>query len=162
MANERTPQQIIGDDAFNQLAFEGYVVTRPAAPVEGLETVAYISEYGVVVNSTDYIKNKNCNPLVTRSQAEAIIAAERAMRKTAEGRLAQSQDDLKQSRANNAALTARVKELSEALEPFAKIAEFYIGESEDNDDTLQGSYGTRLLRVGDVRAARAALEASHD
>lgn len=39
MASERTPQQIIGDDAYAQLVFEGYVVTRPApaATVTGLE-----------------------------------------------------------------------------------------------------------------------------
>ncbi|QOD65838.1 hypothetical protein HGK82_22365 [Ochrobactrum sp. MT180101] len=35
MASERTPQQIIGDDAYTQLMFEGYVVSRPTpvAPV---------------------------------------------------------------------------------------------------------------------------------
>lgn len=116
MANERSPQQIIGDDAFNQLVFEGYVITRPAAPVAGLETVGYqyrlrSGDWCRSLSAYPYATMENSRALVDQSQAKAIIAAERSMRKTAEQRLAQSQDDLKQARADNAALTARVKEL---------------------------------------------------
>nr|WP_176024226.1 hypothetical protein [Brucella pseudintermedia] len=74
MASERTPQQIIGDDAYAQLVFEGYVVTRPApaAPVDGLER--YRPEpmsLGGMVRDPD-------GGYVTRSQAEKLLAAERA------------------------------------------------------------------------------------
>ena len=78
---DRRPQQIIGDNAFNQLIFEGYVVTRPAAPVEGLETARREYRWGGDKNWKAYgpiftMPDMEVRELVTRSQAEAIIAAE--------------------------------------------------------------------------------------
>ena len=119
--------------------------TRPAAPVEGL--VRYdISMFG------NGIVEMGGGQYVRFDQAEAIIAAERAMRKTAEQRLAQSQDDLKQVRADNAALTARVKELSEALEEISK------GETTTYDEDVGTDVSTWLDEEEMQSIARAALE----
>ncbi|MNE82064.1 hypothetical protein D3C80_1787570 [compost metagenome] len=87
---------------------------------------------------------------MTRSQAEDIIAAERAMRKTAEQRLAQSQEDLKQARADNAALTARVKAVPYHLSEIEGCLEEYIAMP-------CSSLRARLL--GAIATARATLEA---
>ncbi len=79
MASERTPQQIIGDDAYTQLVFEGYVVTRPApaATDTGLETVA--KQWKVTAKNWSGLKPEISEPfdereLVTRENAEAVIA----------------------------------------------------------------------------------------
>jgi len=68
MANERTPQQIIGDDAFNQLAFEGYVVTRPAAPVEGM----------IDATGSYYIEDKTRDRVVWHSMLNASQLGEQS------------------------------------------------------------------------------------
>lgn len=56
---------------------------------------------------------------------------------------------------------ARVAVLENALEPFAKVAEHDIGDSEDDDDQFRpvggGHNAAPLITVGDVRAAVAAL-----
>lgn len=116
-------------------------------------------------------------------KAEAELAAERAMRKTAEQRLAQSQDDLKQARTDNAAQAARIKaetELREdhqqrnkeleaklaaaekALEPFADIADLIDAETEGMAETdelilLFHDYEFAKWPVSLFRQARAVL-----
>lgn len=92
--------------------------TRPAAPVEGLETVAWRhpsahwahKEYDAIVH---HCLNDGPKPeaLVTRSQAEAIIAAERARYHALEEIAAGLVERTDKAEADNAALTSRVKEL---------------------------------------------------
>ena len=124
--------------------------TRPAAPVEGLETICIAHswdghgyQYIDSGSGSDWQTRHVGEELVPRSQAEAIIAAERSIRKTAEQRLAQSQDDLKQARADNAALTARVKELE-------KINANLMGDDEDKP-----RYTTKRLKQEITRATEA-------
>lgn len=91
--------------------------TRPTAPVEGLDTVEYqvYDAYGRWQSVRKFVFDLKVNAdhreLVTRSQAEAIIAAKDEAVKDAK----QSRDDWKKLakdlQADNAELTARVKEL---------------------------------------------------
>ena len=109
--------------------------TRPAAPVEGLETARREYRWGGDKNWKAYgpiftVPDMEVRELVTRPQAEAIITAERKMRKTAEQRLAQSQDDLKQARSDNASLTGRVKELGGDRDSWRRVAEKLAGEKQ--------------------------------
>ncbi|WP_421565611.1 DUF3850 domain-containing protein [Ochrobactrum sp. EDr1-4] len=117
--------------------------TRPAAPVEGLETKAWsfecahyftssrgYYEYRPVLTNlkpdeytTPAERVRRAEELVTRSQAEAIIAAERNRAEVAEYKLDQAVNTVQpmiiqraeRAEAYNAALTARVKELEIAL-----------------------------------------------
>jgi len=131
----------------------------------------------------------------TRSQAEELLAAERAEKEqlrrkmnandrraiTAESRLSQSEAELKETRADNAAKDARIKtetelrkdhqerniELEaklaaaeEALEPFAAVLEDYDPDWEDDDVTavlVVGSVTHYGITLGDFRKARAVL-----
>lgn len=99
------------------------VNTRPAAPVEGLDTVAWLK----LVEHTDlegdnftsadesYRGADGSFPVVTRSQSEAIIAAEReradAVHKADAKAFLSMNSRYEKAEADNAALTARVKEL---------------------------------------------------
>ncbi|CAN7519760.1 hypothetical protein [Brucella pseudogrignonensis] len=92
--------------------------TRPAAPVEGLRNVGHIDQ--------EY--------LVYRSQAEAIIAAERAHKKIWMEKAAIEAERVSKLEADNAALTARVKELSEqskADEDFIEALETQLAALKD-------------------------------
>jgi len=170
MVNERTPQQIIGDYAYQQLLFEGYVVTRPAAPVEGLEVVAWRHPTAGWANHDYSLVEGHClkvgpypDPLVTRSQAEAIIAAKvEQERLRFEGDLDKwmktigagitgfqpeaydmmdlACQELVTLRADNAVLTARVKELE-------------LIRDSHSQDTLQALQGQQALET-QLAAAR--------
>ncbi|MCX2697868.1 hypothetical protein [Ochrobactrum chromiisoli] len=138
--------------------------TRRGAAVEGLETVAV--QYEVTASNWTLLKPvisepKNRRELVIRSQAEAIISAERSIRKTAEQRLAQSQDDLKQARANNAALTARVNGFEGFLDDLAEIlgCERDIGDVVNELDAINNRAEALEAQLA---AARKALEATHE
>lgn len=94
--------------------------TRPAAPVEGLETVEtqrYVrsGDFWVLIqprNAAGYMaKGTPVRELVARPQAEAIIAAERERANNFQAELWGCEIDLNAAKADNAALTARVKEL---------------------------------------------------
>ncbi|KAB0573419.1 hypothetical protein [Brucella pituitosa] len=122
------------DDRLALMDAHNYAVTRPTAPVEGLE------RYGQ--NWHDEMEPKNEGDYVLFSQAEAIIAVERAMRKTAEQRLAQSQDDLKQVRADNAALTVEIERLQ-------KINAMIMG-----DDEAAPRYTTKRMKQEVERATQ--------
>ena len=175
MASERTPQQIIGDDAYMQLVFEGYVVSRPApaATDTGLVTVAWQrkhptegwmdcreediphyqdhgqeirelsprSQAGAIIaelqaKAKDYreyserLEKRLENEEVTRSQAEELLAAERAEN----ARLMKINEDhcravntlttdgarldgiIRDLKSDNAAKDARIKELEKAID----------------------------------------------
>jgi|GEM_PF-6022199 len=140
-----------------------YAFSRPAAPVEGLETVAYgnFKSDGKLVGLCEEL-NPNwtgSKELVTRSQAEAIIAAERAnlIKEEADhtrsleerdryhdvaDKLAQAiadryqadigehsnindpwQNALNLIQADNAALTARVKDLAEDRDSWRRVSD---------------------------------------
>lgn len=94
---------------------------------------------------------------VERQLSEAVERAERA-----EGRA----KDFEEQAAICAKVTegaeAEIARLREALEPFARVAEFDIGESETDEDIfrpMDGRYAVAgLIRVGHLRAARAALQ----
>lgn len=78
MTSERTPEQIIGHDAYMQLVFEGYAVTRAVPDVP--ELVRYAPEYdydfrGVI---TAYMKPNAEGKYVLHSQAAAVVAAKDA------------------------------------------------------------------------------------
>lgn len=93
-----------------------------------------------------------------RSQAEEMLAAERAMRKTAEQRLAQSQDDLKQARYDNAAKDARIKELEAALDSDpdgSGLWRFWSKESVEAHQQLRDKTKT-------IKALEAKLETYHE
>ncbi|WP_435658127.1 hypothetical protein [Brucella pituitosa] len=119
--------------------------TRPAAPVEGLETVEYqvYDVYGRWQSVRKFVYDLNvdqkidCRELVTRSQAETIIVAKDAEIKQLKADLQSHIDgttalvdekidaefkavDLE---ADNAELTARVKELEEDVSAYILSAE---------------------------------------
>lgn len=117
--------------------------SRPAAPVEGLETKAYVRSNGDVLEFRDGWLFDDTDPLVTRSQAETIIAAERVWAKKTEDmwldveaentklqadntaeraekkiwmeKAAIEAERVTKLEADNAALTARVRELEETV-----------------------------------------------
>lgn len=100
--------------------------TRPAAPVGGLETKAHMLDDGrlILVGFYDpsFAKKHTSEELVTRTQAEAIIAAERAKKEKANARvefllkqISKAAEERKALEAENAALTARVEELEETV-----------------------------------------------
>ncbi|WP_435654978.1 DUF3850 domain-containing protein [Brucella pituitosa] len=125
--------------------------TSPAAPVEGLETVAY--QYQIPRNghwdnlpsdwTADECKaydKKETRELVTRSQAETIIADLHAA-------IVVKDHGLKLLEADNAALTAWVKELEHALTEKRRDR---IGDSEKG--------GAYLCRAENAEAKAEALE----
>ena len=147
--------------AVRDFAFKDFN-TRPAAPVEGLETlsVEMLRDYAFMKADPD-------GDYVTRSQAEAIIAAERAKVQHWQEQYTEMHsqfiDLAKSAEADNAALTARVKELEQvvsyeidvaqaeiegrkeaeaklaaaekSLEPFADIADLINAETEGMAET---------------------------
>lgn len=105
--------------------------TRRAAPVEGLVTElwATYAQDGRMTYTTTNTPESGITEYVTRSQAEAIIAAERAevsslsqlcisYRSDIDGFIEQVSD----LQTDNAALTARVKELEETVRDDIKFA----------------------------------------
>ncbi|WP_128094039.1 hypothetical protein [Brucella pituitosa] len=119
----------------------------PAATDTGLVTVGYVTPGWLAKHCSAHTITAQPTPawteaVVTRSQAEAIIAVERAMRKTAEQRLAQSQDDLKQVRADNAALTVEIERLQ-------KINAMIMG-----DDEAAPRYTTKRMKQEVERATQ--------
>ncbi|MFC7067401.1 hypothetical protein [Brucella rhizosphaerae] len=133
----------------------GSLNTRPAAPVEGLETVAY--QYKIPRNGhwdnlpSDWTADEckaygkyETRELVTLTQAEAIIAAKDESIKDAK----LSRDDWKKLAidlgADNAALTARVKELELIRDSHSR-------------DTLQALLEKQALET-QLTAARKALD----
>lgn len=87
-------------------AIEPFMIASPAAPVEGLETfsVEMMRDYAFMKADPD-------GDYVTRSQAEDIIAAERNRAEDAERDANEQSNVIIKLEADNAALTARVKEL---------------------------------------------------
>lgn len=71
---ERTPQQIIGHDAYIQLIFEGYQVTRPVPDVPELVRYAMSLSYAVVGGHSPKLEEVKDGALVLHSQAVAVIA----------------------------------------------------------------------------------------
>lgn len=131
--------------------------THRAAPVEGLETVARQFRWGGDERWRPFgpifdDEPREVRELVTRSQAETIIASERTMRKTADQRLAQSQDDLKQARDDNAALTALVKELTGDRDSWRRVAEKLAGEKQALETQLEAE-NAETVRVTPARVA---------
>lgn len=101
--------------------------TRPAAPVEGLETVGYAEQFSdgkIEVVSVN--EGKHCKvPLVTRSQAEAIIAALKKDR-LPDGHTVLEQADTLDGRVSQ---TVRVEATGEEYERIVHADEAY-GEEE--------------------------------
>lgn len=96
---------------------------RPTAPVEGLETVGFVHPTFVKELERGYDEifrtvriPENWEPVVTRSQAEAIIAAERNRANDFQAELWGCEIDLNAAKDENAALTARIKELSALID----------------------------------------------
>lgn len=101
--------------------------TRPDAPVERLETVAWQMQHrtGTWSDNISFIRSHAVRDwandgfayraLVTRSQAEAIIAAQAEHIATLESSLEAMEKRAQEAEADNAALTARVKELEAEL-----------------------------------------------
>ncbi len=94
--------------------------TRPAPPVEGLETVLWGNTRSLSKPHDPIVWERMCASyprpyytveLVTRSQAEAIIAAERKQKDHFADLAERRFEELRELKADNAALTARVKEL---------------------------------------------------
>lgn len=117
--SERTPQQIIGDDAFNQLVFEGYVVTRPApaATDTGLVTGLWLRPIGPHAYATtkdrstadDWEKFVKVEEYIPRSQAEELLAAKDERLKEWQNKWAQTDILRLKAEADNAAKDARIK-----------------------------------------------------
>ncbi|TCQ80010.1 hypothetical protein EDF68_10355 [Ochrobactrum sp. BH3] len=169
------------DDRLALMDAHNYAVTRPAAPVDGLEVVSYEVFYAPTREWTKttipnyYRDNDNLvRELVTRTQAEAIIAAERANTETALDQRNMTIADLARLEADNAALTARVKELeaeNTALEKQA-LRDRSLANETHSDATLwqfsvdMGDHPSLLVKVWRQRkaletqlaAARKALE----
>lgn len=109
--------------------------TRPAAPVEGLETKGWeVKRYnngGRWLGTALYIVKPSISSaaptyveeLVARSQAEAIIAAERERANNFQAELWGCEIDLNAAKADNAALTVRVKELEADVSAYILSAE---------------------------------------
>jgi hypothetical protein len=109
----------------------GYVYvrenTRPAAPVEGLETKGWeVKRYNngghwlgtslyIVEPSISSAARTDVEELVTRSQAEAIIAAKDVLLHISKQWAQDQENRANRLQADNAALTARVKELEHDL-----------------------------------------------
>lgn len=131
--------------------------TRPAAPVEGLETVETqmrcLLQTGNhqwrnprVPSELSFIKANGkdeagipyeLRELVTRSQAEAIIAAERSRADKAEADAekyreyaAEKSNQVSTLQKDNAALNARVKELTGDRDSWRRVAEKLAGEKQ--------------------------------
>lgn len=91
-----------------------YWNTRPAAPVEGLETKGYMRPEDRGQLSFWVSKNQNAyyrEPVVARPQAEAIIAAERAKGEKFEKMWLDVEVENTKLKTDNEALTARFGEL---------------------------------------------------
>lgn len=161
-----------------------YWNTRPGAPVEGLDVVAYAEQFASgAIEVVRVNKSRHCTtPLVTRSQAEAIITAERNRAEVAEYKLDQAVNTVQpmiiqraeRAEADNAALTARVKEqvehiatLDSDLEAMEKRAQEGETQLEAERKALEFISGIGFVAAKDapahhdeaVKVARAALEA---
>lgn len=106
------------------------VLTRPAAPVEGLDTWKFHAPHN---GSAKMIQNTD-GDYVTRSQAEAIIAAK--------------DDAIKTLQADNAALTARVKGLDGLID----------GENCADPDKIDALFRRAETAETQLAATRKALE----
>ena len=100
--------------------------TRPAAPVEGLETMGYVTPEWIANRCLSHTINSKPSPawteaVVTRSQAEAIVADWKRRAEYAERELANSILKSKSLEADNAALTAQVKEYVEARNDYEDL-----------------------------------------
>lgn len=100
--------------------------TRPAGPVEGLEVVSYEVFYAPTREWTKttipnyYRDNDNLvRELVTRSQSEAIIATERKQKDHFADLAERRFEELRELKADNAALTATMERLRDSTEPMA-------------------------------------------
>jgi len=181
--------------------------TRPAAPVEGLEVVAYRYRHVDYVNWT-YSESKYPRPdihneelvtftqagsiiaelqakskdyrqhserlekrieaeEVTRSQAEAIIAARDARIADLENELSSFRSSFKEQtslKADNASLTGRVKELGGDRDSWRRVAEKLAGEKQALETQLAAARMALQKIAGDTyddsaeKLARAALE----
>jgi len=121
--------------------------TRPATPVEGLDSY----EYGF----PSMTKVERGGDWCDRSQAEAIIAVERAQSVRWAASCGELFSEVETLKADNAALTARVKELAEALETEKNLADRLASALEYIDD-----YSLSYPDLGTITAvAQPALEA---
>lgn len=83
--------------------------------VERLETRAYVRSNGDVVKFRDGWLFDDTDPLVLRSQAEELLAAERARYRALEEIAAGLVERTDKAEASNAALTARIKKITYSL-----------------------------------------------
>ncbi len=134
-----------------------YWNTRHAAPVEGLETVGYVTPEWISNRCLSHTINYEPSPawteaVVTRSQAEAIIAAEReradAVHKADAKAFLSMNSRYEKAEADNAALAARVKELE-------------LIRDSHSQDTLQALLEKQAIEA-QLSAARKAARLAHD
>ncbi|MDT6940785.1 hypothetical protein RI570_21315 [Brucella pseudogrignonensis] len=150
----------IGNKAILQLAIQALRNTRPAAPVEGLER--YDLEDRSHFNEGSYMHPDETGEYVRFDQAEAIIAAERVEKEQLKAELAEALRGnryaqlermavkrAEKAEADNAALTARVKELDHDLNGAkgnAKNAmsnvDYWRGQTEALETELAAAEGT--------------------
>ncbi len=149
-------------------AWETHKAAKPA-PVEGLETVSHMAK-----TRTGWIITPSYSgqPVVTRSQAEAIIAAERNRAEVAEYKLDQAVNTVQpmiiqraeRAEADNASLTGRVKELGGDRDSWRRVAEKLAGEKQALETQLAAARMALQKIAGDTyddsaeKLARAALE----
>ncbi|UWF67337.1 MULTISPECIES: hypothetical protein [unclassified Brucella] len=167
----------------------------PAATDTGLETGLWLRPIGPHAYATtkdrstadDWEKYVKVEEYIPRSQAEELLAAKDKTIALAETTMIEMHQELNKLEVDNAALTARIKELEKAdrlvsaalwekkveaieaklavaqkaLEPFAAVLEDYDPEDE-NDFTpgtlVIGSATNYDITLGDLRKARAVLE----
>ncbi|MFI3904003.1 Lar family restriction alleviation protein [Ochrobactrum sp. S1502_03] len=149
--------------------------TRPAAPVDGLKTVTYRGKYIADGNGAwDHYPSADVSfdpdkyeqeALVTRSQAEAIIAAKDADNAALIHDLNRIKDHETELVNDNAALTERVKALETQLAAAKKALEFYSNLDNWKNGRFEQVEGGAVLRHHPSSAhkdrgaiARAALE----
>lgn len=153
MASEPAPTHITYNPVY-QVTYEGSDPTRGYVYVKAdTRPAPAATDTGLVtVSPKDYDFYED-GELVTRSQAEELLAAERAEANH------QRRERVKEwERAN--ALEAKLAAAHEALEPFAAVFEDYDPDWEDDDVTavlVVGSVTHYGITLGDFRQARAVL-----
>jgi len=146
-------------------SFEGAFKTPPVALVEGLEVVG-IQHMRSVDGKWHYgeaeYANQDERELVTRSQAEAIIVAERADKKIWMEKAAIEAERVTKLEADNAALTARVKELELQLSVSKETAKIKRVEYLDLDQDHSELKADYAVSEAQLKAVSKALEATHE
>lgn len=113
-----------------------------SARVEGAERLVYTGAISLASIDEGAPRPETWKERAENRQAVFLLAKRRATAAESEA----------------AALRKRVGVLEKALEPFAKTAEYYEPNEGDDADHL---WGENNLKIGDLRRARTALEASN-